>query len=44
MAQSARVNARLILLLANQIGNPNVLRAALAMARACVADTDQKTE
>lgn len=32
-AQSARLNARLILLLANQIGDLTVLRAALAAAR-----------
>ena len=31
--QSARVNAKLILLLANQIGDPGTLRAALAKAR-----------
>jgi len=31
--QSGRVNARLILLLANQIGDHDVLRAALAKAR-----------
>jgi hypothetical protein len=31
--QSARVNAKLILLLANQIGNLEVLRAAMAKAR-----------
>lgn len=32
-AQSARVNAKLILLLANQIGDLAVLRAAMAKAR-----------
>ncbi|MGH8851101.1 MAG: DUF2783 domain-containing protein [Casimicrobiaceae bacterium] len=32
-AQSALFNARLILLLANHIGNPTVLREALAAAR-----------
>jgi hypothetical protein len=31
--QSALVNARLILLLANHIGDPAVLRAAMAAAR-----------
>lgn len=31
--QSALVNAKLILLLANQIGDLNVLRAAMAAAR-----------
>ena len=31
--QSAMLNAKLILLLANQIGDLNVLRAALAQAR-----------
>jgi hypothetical protein len=32
-AQSALVNAKLILLLANHVGDPAVLRAALAAAR-----------
>ena len=32
-AQSGRVNAKLILLLANQIGDADILRAALAKAR-----------
>ena len=32
-AQSALVNAKLILLLANHIGDPEVLRAAMAAAR-----------
>jgi hypothetical protein len=36
-AQSAQVNARLILLLANHIGDPAVLAAALAAAREDVA-------
>jgi hypothetical protein len=36
-AQSARVNAKLILLLANQIGDAAVLHAALAKAREGVA-------
>jgi hypothetical protein len=31
--QSARLNARLVLLLANQVGDIEVLRAALAKAR-----------
>lgn len=35
-AQSALVNAKLILLLANHVGDPQVLRAALAAARADV--------
>lgn len=35
-AQSALVNAKLILLLANHIGDANVLTAALAEARADV--------
>lgn len=32
-ADSARLNARLILILANQIGDTEILRAALAKAR-----------
>lgn len=36
-AQSALVNAKLILLLANHIGDMHVLREALALARADVA-------
>jgi hypothetical protein len=32
-AQSAALNARLILLLANQVGNLDTLRAAIAAAR-----------
>lgn len=40
MEQSARVNARLILLLANQIGDLEVLRAALVKARAGVSGPD----
>ena len=35
-AQSALVNAKLILLLANHIGDADVLRAAMAAARADV--------
>jgi len=35
-AQSALVNAKLILLLANHVGDPQVLRAAMAAARADV--------
>jgi len=38
-AQSALVNAKLILLLANHIGDPDVLRAAMAAARADVVGT-----
>ena len=37
-AQSARVNARLILLLANHVGDHEVLLAALAAAREDLAD------
>lgn len=36
--ESALVNARLILLLANHIGDPEVLRAAMAAAREDVAN------
>lgn len=36
-AQSAHVNAKLILLLANHIGDAGVLRAAMAAAREDVA-------
>ena len=36
-AQSALVNAKLILLLANHIGDPDVLRTAMAAARADIA-------
>ena len=36
-AQSARVNAKLILLLANHIGDTAVLRSAMAAARGDVA-------
>jgi len=32
-AQSAQVNAKLILLLANHVGDPDVLREAMAAAR-----------
>jgi hypothetical protein len=35
-AQSSLVNAKLILLLANHVGDPQVLRAAMAAARADV--------
>jgi hypothetical protein len=38
-AQSALVNAKLILLLANHIGDADVLRAAMAAARADVVAT-----
>ena len=37
-AQSSLVNAKLILLLANHIGDPSVLRAAMAAAREDVAN------
>jgi len=46
-AQSALVNAKLILLLANHIGDPAILRTAMAAAREGVAppiDTSQRTE
>ena len=36
-AQSAMVNAKLVLLLANHVGDADVLRAAMAAARADVA-------
>jgi hypothetical protein len=36
--QSARLNAKLILLLANHIGDLSVLREALALAREGIAD------
>jgi len=42
-AQSAKVNARLILLLSNHIGDLNILREAMAIARNAVvpgSDTD----
>jgi len=38
-AQSALVNAKLILLLANHIGDAEILRAAMAAAREDVART-----
>ena len=38
-AASARVNAKLILLLANHIGDPEVLRAAMNAARADIVVT-----
>ena len=44
MAQSARVNARLILLLANHVGDLAVLREALAKARAGVAESEATRE
>lgn len=46
-AQSALVNAKLILLLANHIGDPAILRAAIAAARDGVApavDVIQRAE
>ncbi|WP_157014333.1 DUF2783 domain-containing protein [Mesorhizobium xinjiangense] len=39
-AESEAVNARLILILANHIGDPEVLKEALAAARAPSADRD----
>jgi hypothetical protein len=41
--QSAMVNAKLILLLANHIGEMNVLRAAMAAAREDVVATPTST-
>ncbi len=41
--QSALVNAKLILLLANHIGDPGVLRQALAAARQDVVGLDPAT-
>lgn len=38
--QSALLNARLVLILANQVGDLDVLRAALAAASATVPDMD----
>ncbi len=38
-AQSELLNARLILLLANHVGDLSVLREAIALARSGVADT-----
>jgi hypothetical protein len=43
-AQSARVNAKLILLLANHIGDSEVLAQALALAREDVAPPNRATE
>ena len=40
--QSALVNAKLVLLLANHIGDPDVLAQALAAARAGVGTTATK--
>ncbi|HEY1460847.1 MAG TPA: DUF2783 domain-containing protein [Casimicrobiaceae bacterium] len=42
-AQSAMVNAKLILLLANHIGDDRVLREAMAAARADVAPVSAAT-
>jgi hypothetical protein len=39
-AQSALVNAKLILLLANHVGDPQVLRAAMDAAREGIAGQD----
>lgn len=41
--QSALVNAKLILLLANHIGDLDVLRAAMAAAREDIADPGKPT-
>ena len=38
--ESALVNAKLILLLANHIGDPEVLAQAMAAARQGIGDTD----
>jgi len=38
-AASRRLDARLVLLLANHIGEMEVLRAAIALARACGSET-----
>lgn len=38
--QSALVNAKLILLLSNHIGDINILREAMALARADIASTE----
>ena len=40
-AQSATLNARLILLLANQVGDLDTLRAAIAVARAAREGLDR---
>jgi len=42
-AQSELLNARLVLLLANHIGDLDVLREALALARQGVVDVDATT-
>jgi len=41
--ESALVNAKLILLLANHVGDPEVLRAAMAAARADVNPQGEKS-
>ncbi len=41
--QSAQVNAKLILILSNHIGDLAVLREAMALARKGVATTDSRT-
>ena len=41
--QSAMVNAKLILILSNHIGDIAVLREAMALARKGVATTDSRT-
>jgi len=43
-AQSARVNARLILLLANHIGDLDVLREAIALAKRRMLDASQQQQ
>ena len=42
-AQSERLNARLVLLLANHVGDLDVLREALALARKDVAEVSVTT-
>ena len=41
-AESAALDARLILILANQVGDIDVLREALAAARASIADASAR--
>lgn len=43
-SQSELLNARLILLLANHVGDLSVLREAIALARAGAADTKRVTD
>ena len=42
--ESAMVNAKLVLLLANHIGDPDVLRQAMAVARAGIGNIPDATE